>query len=111
VLPVLKLAILLRDSVPVVMALIWDTHRLLEVLKKVTVGHISCSQILQTSVEKCEAALKEFVASETTAGVAESNFQGYVPSELVFEWDSPGLKLKHMPLRWQDYFINIDGLF
>lgn len=124
VLLVLKLSILLRDPVPSVMALLRDAHRLLEELKKVTVGHIAYFQILQTSIEKCEAALREYVAQQHTNGAsgldlespdttrsAEDEFQGYMPSEFVFEWDFPGLNLKHMPLGWQDYFINIDGLF
>ncbi|KAH7379428.1 hypothetical protein DE146DRAFT_794064 [Phaeosphaeria sp. MPI-PUGE-AT-0046c] len=120
VLLVLKLAILLRDPVPSIMSLLRDAHRLLEELKRVTVGHIAYFQILQTSIEKCEAALHEYVAQQSSgpelasleaARAAEDEFQGYVPSEFVFEWDFPGLNLKHMPLGWQDLFINIDGLF
>ncbi|QRD03763.1 hypothetical protein JI435_163710 [Parastagonospora nodorum SN15] len=120
VLLVLKLAILLRDPVPAIMSLLRDAHRLLEELKRVTVGHIAYFQILQTSIEKCEAALGEYVAQQSSgpetasleaARAAEDEFQGYVPSEFVFEWDFPGLNLKHMPLGWQDLFINIDGLF
>ena len=121
VLLVLKLAILLRDPVPAVMLLLRDAHRVLEELKKVTVGHIAYFQILQTSIEKCEAALKEYATQQNTDfdvqaisesnGAAEAEFQGYVPSEFVFEWDFPGLNLKHMPLGWQDLFINIDSLF
>jgi len=121
VLLVLKLAVLLRDPVPSVMMLLRDAHRLLEELKRVTVGHIAYFQILQTSIEKCEAALREYVSQQNamagpeptspeSAGTAEDDFQGYVPSEFVFEWDFPGLNLKHMPLAWQDYFINIDNL-
>jgi hypothetical protein len=108
VLLVLKLAILLRDPVPAVMLLLRDAHRVLEELKKVTVGHIAYFQILQTSIEKCEAALKEYATQQNTDfdvqaisesnGAAEDEFQGYVPSEFVFEWDFPGLNLKHMPL-------------
>jgi hypothetical protein len=121
VLLVLKLAILLRDPVPSVMALLRDAHRVLEELKTVTVGHIAYFQILQTSIEKCEAALKEYAAEQTPdqdssitgsrSGAAEDEFQGYVPSEFVFEWDFPGLNLKHMPFGWQDLFVNIDCLF
>jgi hypothetical protein len=120
VLLVLKLSILLRDSVPSIMLLLRDAHRLLEELKRVTVGHIAYFQILQTSIEKCEAALTEYVTQQSSgpelasleaARAAEDEFQGYVPSEFVFEWDFPGLNLKHMPLGWQDLFINIDGLF
>jgi hypothetical protein len=122
VLLVLKLAILLRDPVPSVMLLLRDAHRLLEELKRVTVGHIAYFQILQTSIEKCEAALREYVPQQHAAeGVdlaspcatrsAEDEFQGYVPSEFVFEWDFPGLNLKHMPLGWQDFFVDIENLF
>lgn len=122
VLLVLKLAILLRDPVPSIILLLRDAHRLLEELKRVTVGHIAYFQILQTSIEKCEAALREHVTQQNTypdpdltspeaARAAEDEFQGYVPNEFVFEWDFPGLNLKHMPLGWQDLFINIDGLF
>ena len=122
VLLVLKLAILLRDPIPSVMLLLRDAHRLLEELKRVTVGHIAYFQILQTSIEKCEAALHEYVpqqhaaagvdlASPGTARSAEDEFQGYVPSEFIFEWDFPGLNLKHMPLGWQDFFIDIENLF
>lgn len=120
VLLVLKLAILLRDPVPSVMLLLRDAHRVLEELKRVTVGHIAYFQILQTSIEKCEATLKEYVTENTGSnpaatsnsnGVAEDEFQGYVPSEFVFEWDFPGLNLKHMPLAWQELFINIDNIF
>ncbi|KAL5114561.1 hypothetical protein ACEQ8H_007530 [Pleosporales sp. CAS-2024a] len=120
VLLVLKLAILLRDPVPSIMALLRDAHRLLEELKTVTVGHIAYFQILQTSIEKCEAALGEYVTQQSSgpesasleaARAAEDEFQGYMPSEFVFNWDFPVLNLKHMPLSWQDLFINIDGLF
>jgi hypothetical protein len=120
VLLVLRLSILLRDPVPAIMSLLRDAHRLLEELKGVTVGHIAYFQILQTSIEKCEAALREYMAQQSSgpelasleaARAAEDEFQGYVPSEFVFEWDFPGLNLKHMPLGWQDLFINIDGLF
>ncbi|KAF2852577.1 hypothetical protein T440DRAFT_497599 [Plenodomus tracheiphilus IPT5] len=122
VLLVLKLAILLRDPVPAVMALLRDAHRVLEELKNVTVGHIAYFQILQASVEKCEAALQEYTARQSASpdaptahgdenGSAEDEFQGYVPNEFVFEWDFPGLNLKHMPLGWQDLFVNIDSLF
>jgi hypothetical protein len=120
VLLVLRLSILLRDPVPAIMSLLRDAHRLLEELKRVTVGHIAYFQILQTSIEKCEAALTEYVAQQSSgpgtvsleaALAAEDEFQGYVPSEFVFEWDFPGLNLKHMPLGWQELFINIDGLF
>jgi hypothetical protein len=121
VLLVLKLAILLRDPVPSVMALLHDAHRVLEELKTATVGHIAYFQILQTSIEKCEAALQEYAAEQSPdqdssiavarSGAAEDEFQGYVPSEFVFEWDFPGLNLKHMPLGWQDLFVNIDSLF
>ncbi|KAH7065892.1 hypothetical protein BKA63DRAFT_558116 [Paraphoma chrysanthemicola] len=122
VLLVLRLAILLRDPVPTIMDLLRDAHRLLEELKKVTVGHIAYFQILQTSIEKCEAALIEYMAQQNAApgqnptspegtGVAEDEFQGYVPTEFIFDWDFPGLNLKHMSLGWQDYFIDIDGLF
>ncbi|KAH8719259.1 hypothetical protein GQ44DRAFT_623700 [Phaeosphaeriaceae sp. PMI808] len=122
VLLVLKLAILLRDPVPSIILLLRDAHRLLEELKRVTVGHIAYFQILQTSIEKCEAALREYAAQQNAPldsevinlqpeRAAEDEFQGYVPSEFIFEWDFPGLNLKHMPLGWQDWFINIDGLF
>jgi hypothetical protein len=124
VLLVLRLAILVRDPVPSIISLLRDAHCLLEELKRVTVGHIAYFQILQTSIEKCEAALGEYVtqqailsgpdaenASIDAARAAEDEFQGYVPSEFVFEWDFPGLNIKHMPLGWQDLFLNIDGLF
>lgn len=122
VLLVLRLAILLRDPAASVMALLRDAHRVLEELKTVTVGHIACFQILQTSIEKCEAALREYsveqnhaletmAASQRGGGAAESEFQGYVPREFMFEWDFPGLNLKHMPVGWQDLFVNIDSLF
>lgn len=119
VLLVLKLAILLRDPVSSVMSLLRDAHGVLEELKRVTVGHIAYFQILQTSIEKCEAALQEYAAQISRSdpeivsernGAAEDEFQEYVPSEFVFEWDFPGLNLKHMPFGWQDLFVNIDGL-
>jgi hypothetical protein len=122
VLLVLKLAILLRDPFASVMLLLHDAHRLLETLKRVTVGHIAYFQILQASIEKCEAALREHMTQQANPGhtdsstmgihgVAEDEFQGYVPREFVFEWDFPGLNLKHVPLGWQDLFIDIDNLF
>jgi hypothetical protein len=121
VLLVLKLAILLRDPVPSVMALLRDAHRVLEELKTVTVGHIAYFQILQTSIEKCEAALREYAAEQISdqdssiagarSSVAEDEFQGYVPSEFIFEWNFPGLNLQNSPSGWQDLFVNIDSLF
>ncbi|KAF2650537.1 C6 zinc finger domain-containing protein [Lophiostoma macrostomum CBS 122681] len=121
ILLVLKLAILVRDPVQTVMALLRDANRVLDELKSVTIGHVAYFQILQTSVEKCEAALREYLmrqpGNEPTfdptdlTGIAETDFQGYVPNEFVFEWDFPGLNLKHMPLGWQNLFVDIDGLF
>lgn len=110
VLIVLRLAILLRDPIPTVVALLHDAHRLMEELKRVAIGHIAYFQILQTSIEKCDAALKEYVVQQGAAGAAEDEFQGYVPNEFVFEWEFPGLRIRNMPLAWQEYFICIDGL-
>jgi len=108
----------MRDPIPTVVTLLRDAHRLMEELKRVTIGHIGYFQILQTSIEKCDAALKEYATHQNaaldtspgSAGVAEDEFQGYVPNEFVFKWDFPGLNIKNMPLAWQEYFINIDGL-
>jgi hypothetical protein len=121
VLLVLRLAILLRDPVQSVLSLLHDAHKVLEELKKITTGHVAYFQILQTSIEKCEAALAEHVAqpdvslgsrlASDDSGVAENDFQRYVPNEFVFEWDFPGLNLKHTPIGWQDLFVDIDGLF
>jgi hypothetical protein len=115
VLIVLKLSILLRDPVVSVRSLLQDAHVLLEELKNVTVGHIAYFQILQTSIEKCEAAIREHMMQQAeyvdigtptmdSNRIAEDAFQGYVPGEFVFEWDFPGLNLKHMPLGWQVSF-------
>ncbi|KAF2624821.1 hypothetical protein BU25DRAFT_398596 [Macroventuria anomochaeta] len=118
VLLVLRLSILLRDPVPHILALLRDAHRVLEELKKVTIGYIPYFQILQTSIEKCEAALVDYSAQQdisdlalAVSGPAESDFQGYAPNQFTFEWDFPGLNLKHMPLGWQDMFVDIDNLF
>ncbi|KAF2478382.1 uncharacterized protein BDR25DRAFT_338940 [Lindgomyces ingoldianus] len=134
VLLVLKLALLLREPPSDLMLLLRDAHKVLEELKKITVGHISYFQILQTSIEKCENALKEYMSAQQPNAIpnelgnddlledgaaigvedhrsAESDFQGYAPSEFVFEWDFPGLNLRHMPLSWQDLFIDLDNVF
>lgn len=118
VLLVLRLAILLRDPVPTILSLLRDAHRVLEELKKVTIGYIPYFQILQTSVEKCEAAIADYATQQenldpalAVSGPAESDFQGYAPNQFTFEWDFPGLNLKHMPLGWQDLFVDIDNLF
>jgi hypothetical protein len=118
ILLVLRLSVLLRDSIPHILTLLRDAHRVLEELKKVTIGYIPYFQILQTSIEKCEAAIVDYSAQQDIAdpslavsGPAESDFQGYVPSQFTFEWDFPGLNLKHMPLGWQDLFVDIDNLF
>ncbi|UPX21088.1 uncharacterized protein EKO05_0011292 [Ascochyta rabiei] len=118
VLLVLKLAILLRDPITHIMSLLHDAHRVLEELKKVTIGHIPYFQILQTSIEKCEAAIADYSTQQATSdadlaisGPAESDFQGYAPNNFTFEWDFPGLHLKHMPLGWQDLFVDIENLF
>ena len=115
---VLRLAILLRDPVPTILSLLRDAHRVLEELKKVTIGYIPYFQILQTSVEKCEAAIADYATQQenldpalAVSGPAESDFQGYAPNQFTFEWDLPGLNLKHMPLGWQDLFVDIDNLF
>lgn len=109
VLLVLKLAILLRDTVSSVMLLLRDAHSVLQEVKKSHGG-----------IEKCEAALQEY-ASQTsrsdpetvpvTDGATEVEFQEYVPSSVFFEWEFPGLKLKYTPFGWQHLFVNIDGLF
>jgi hypothetical protein len=121
VLLVLKLAILLRDPVQSVLSLLHDAYKVLEELKKVTSDHVAYFQILQTSIEKCEATLAEHAAqqdvslsSRVTSGdprAAENDFQRYVPNEFVFEWEFPGLNLKHTPVGWQDLFVDMDGLF
>ncbi|ORY10193.1 hypothetical protein BCR34DRAFT_588795 [Clohesyomyces aquaticus] len=127
VLLVLKLALLLREPPSNLMLFLRDAHKVLEELKKITVGNILYFQILQTSIEKCESALKEYIATQQAnlenitaaqedmglarARPAETDFQGYTPSEFVFEWDFPGLNLRHMPLSWQDLFIDFDNVF
>ncbi|KAJ4369493.1 hypothetical protein N0V86_009328 [Didymella sp. IMI 355093] len=118
ILLVLRLSVLLRDPVPHILSLLRDAHRVLEELKKVTIGYIPYFQILQTSIEKCEAAIVDYSAQQNIAdsslavsGPAESDFQGYAPNQFTFEWDFPGLNLKHMPLGWQDLFVDIDNLF
>ncbi|KAL1598615.1 hypothetical protein SLS60_007755 [Paraconiothyrium brasiliense] len=111
VLLVLKLSLLLRDPLPSIILLLRDAHQVLEELHKITVGHVAYFHILQTSVEKCEGALKEHMARLGQAsgagevelggrGDAEDDFQEYAPSEFVFEWDFPGLNLRHVPLGW-----------
>jgi hypothetical protein len=115
---VLRLAILLHDPIPTVVALLHDAHRPMEEFRIVTIGHIAYFQILQTSIERYSAALKEYAAQQNAAldispglaALAENEFQGHVPNGFVFEWDSSGSNLNNMPLAWQDYFINIDGL-
>lgn len=118
ILLVLRLSVLMRDPVPHILTLLRDAHRVLEELKKVTIGYIPYFQILQTSIEKCEAAIVDYSAQQDVAdpslavsGPAESDFQGYAPNQFTFEWDFPGLNLKHMPLGWQDLFVDIDNLF
>lgn len=117
VLLVLKLALLLRDPLPSVMMLLHDAYKVLEELKKITVGNIAYFKILQTSIEKCESALREHMSQQQLSleavggGEAEDDFQGYAPSEFVFEWDFPGLNLRHVPLGWQDLFIDLDSVF
>ncbi|KAJ4985515.1 hypothetical protein SVAN01_08986 [Stagonosporopsis vannaccii] len=118
ILLVLRLSVLLRDPVSHTLSLLRDAHRVLEELKKVTIGYIPYFQILQTSIEKCEAALKDYATQQdiqdpgvAVSGPAESDFQGYAPNQFTFEWDFPGLNLKHMPLGWQDLFLDIDNLF
>ncbi|OAG04246.1 uncharacterized protein CC84DRAFT_1249991 [Paraphaeosphaeria sporulosa] len=121
VLLVLKLSLLLRDPLPSIILLLRDAHQVLEELHKITVGHIAYFQILQTSVEKCEGALREHMArlqqthggeggEMTGRGNAEDDFQEYAPSEFVFEWDFPGLNLRHVPLGWQDLFVDLDSV-
>lgn len=118
VLLVLRLAILLRDPIAHILSLLRDAHQVLEELKKVTIGYIPYFQILQTSIEKCEAAISDYTTQQdvpdptlAVSGPAESDFQGYAPNQFTFEWDFPGLNLKHMPLGWQDLFVDIDTLF
>lgn len=123
VLLVLKLALLLRDPPSELILLLRDAHKVLEALKKITVGHIAYFQILQVSIEKCESALKEYMTEREREGGAdglgegevvgdgEKDFQGYAPTEFVFEWDFPGLNLRHMPLGWQELFIDLDNVF
>lgn len=127
VLLVLKLSLLLRDPLPSIVRLLRDAHQVLEELHKITVGHIAYFQILQTSVEKCEGALREHMARLQEAdsgagggavggadvqrrGDAEDEFQEYAPSEFVFEWDFPGLNLRHVPMGWQDLFVDLDAV-
>lgn len=123
VLLVLKLSLLLRDTLPSIILLLRDAHQVLEELHKITVGHIAYFQILQTSVEKCEGALREHMSRLQQADVtdnaimgigggghAEDEFQDYAPSEFVFEWDFPGLNLRHVPVGWQDLFVDLDAV-
>lgn len=118
ILLVLRLSVLLRDPVPHILTLLRDAHRVLEELKKVTIGYTPYFQILQTSVKKCEAAIGDYSAQQgisdpavAISGPAVNDFQGYAPNQFTFKWDFPGLNLKHMPLGWQDLFVDIDNLF
>ncbi|KAF1960866.1 C6 zinc finger domain-containing protein [Byssothecium circinans] len=130
ILLVLKLALLLRDPHPTVLVLLQSAYTVLEELRKVTVGrgnsgNVSYLRILQTSIEKCEGALREFMEREEqqlgldgeverrdgAEARAEDDFQGYAPSEFIFEWDFPGLNLRCVPLGWQDLFVDLDHVF
>ena len=117
VLLALKLSILLQDPPLFVMSLLSEAKQVLKDLQTVRAGHTGYIQILQESVEKCEEALRsylqdqdngEIVSSTGNGGHAEDEFQGYAPSEFVFKWDFPGLNLRHVPIRWQDLFVNMD---
>lgn len=67
ILLVLRLSVLLRDPIPHILSLLRDAHRVLEELKKVTIGYIPYFQILQTSIEKCEAAIVDYSAQQDIA--------------------------------------------
>ncbi|KAF2733373.1 C6 zinc finger domain-containing protein, partial [Polyplosphaeria fusca] len=123
VLLVLKLAFLLREPPAELMRLLRDAHKVLGELEKVTTGHIAYFSILQTSVEKCDGALREYMSQQSTVpsllessasreegASAEDDFQRYAPGEFVFEWDFPGLNLRNVPLGWQDLFIDLDNV-
>ncbi|KAF2637593.1 hypothetical protein P280DRAFT_407200 [Massarina eburnea CBS 473.64] len=132
ILLVLKLSLLLHDPLPTVLSLLQNAYVVFGELKKVTAGkgksrNGAYLEILQTSIEKCEGALREFIAKEQEQlDVAqlegeerrynddesvEDAFQGYAPSEFVFEWDFPGLNLRCVPLGWQDLFVDLDRVF
>ncbi|OCL09622.1 hypothetical protein AOQ84DRAFT_403939 [Glonium stellatum] len=129
ILLVLRLAMILRDPPERLMELLHDSHKVLEELKTVSVHHLGYFQILQVSVEKCEKALQEWMLQQSTAVIdgenlapvgasayerqqtAETEFEGYAPKEFLFEWHFPGLNLKHVPLGWQDLFIDFDSVF
>ena len=138
ILLVLRLAMLLRDPPERLMDLLRDSHQVLEELKNFSVGHAAYFQILQSSVEKCETALLEWIGIQhgaassshgagagleytgTNAAVqagtsktanpqmAETEFEGYAPKEFLSDWNFPGLNLRHVPLGWQDFFLDFE---
>lgn len=126
ILLVLRLAMLLRDPPHRLMKLLRDSYEVLEEIKNVSSGHIAYFHILQVSIDKCEKALQEWLSQQSDLGVngtestitanlaglqersAESEFEGYTPKEFLFEWNFPGLNIRHVPLGWQDLFVDFD---
>jgi hypothetical protein len=129
ILLVLRLAMLLRDPPQRLMKLLRDSYEVLEEIKNVSSGHIAYFHILQVSIDKCEKALQEWLIQQNNLGVdgsettiaantpnlagsqertAESEFEGYAPKEFLFEWNFPGLNIRHVPLGWQDLFVDFD---
>jgi hypothetical protein len=130
ILLVLRLSLGTRDPPQRLMELLRKCNEVLEELKSISSGHIAYFHILQVSVEKCERALQEWMVQQASQGIdaaatlatpdgsnaaeqrtAESDFEGYVPREFLFEWNFPGLNIKHVPLGWQDLFVDFDYNF
>lgn len=113
ILLVLRLAMLLRDPPERLTKLLRDSYEVLEEIKNVPSGHIAYFHILQVSVDKCDQALQEWLLQQSANGIsqersAESEFEGYAPKEFLFEWNFPGLNIRHVPLGWQDLFVDFD---
>lgn len=132
VLLVLRLGMLLNDPLDSLTQRVATAKELLTELQNAGGADISYSRILAVSVEKCERAIVEgqeqiqqrqsnayldpptnntdgTTTSIRSAGgdsAAEHDFQSFVPKEFLFEWAFPGLNLCHVPLDWQDLFVN-----
>lgn len=113
VLIVLRLGILLGDTLAQLLARLQEAREFLRELDNVGMGaNLSYTRILAQTVDKCERAVKASLQQqgdngrESTGTSDSGDFQSFIPKEFMFEWDFPGLNLCYIPLDWQDLFLD-----
>lgn len=90
ILIVLRLSLLLGDSIDVLLARLSEAKEFLSELSEVGTGaNISYLKIVSQTVQRCEHVVQARLQSggqQDLSGLNNGEFEAFIPKEFVFEW-------------------------